>query len=88
MTDDQIAALKEPGGKRRQDVFSAEERAILRFTDLLTSYPGNVDQSDLDALGALFTEAQIIELAMTVATANWTNRVNDGLQTPIPMTRR
>jgi alkylhydroperoxidase family enzyme len=75
--------LKEPGGKRRQDVFSADEQAVLRFADLLTSYPGNIDQSDLDALGARFTEAQIIELAMTVATANWTNRVNDGLQTPI-----
>jgi len=84
LKDDQIAALKEPGGRRRQDIFSAEERAILRFADLLTSYPGNIDQSDLDALAALFTEAQIIELAMTIATANWTNRINDGLQTPIP----
>jgi len=88
LTDDQIAALKEPGGRRREDIFNGEERAILRFADLLTSYPGNVDQTDLDALGALFTEAQIIELAMTIATANWTNRINDGLRTPVPSTRR
>ena len=83
MTEEQIAALKEPGGRRREDVFSAEERALLRFTDLLTSYPGSMDPSDLDALGAHFTEEQIVELVLVIATANWTNRVNDGLQTPL-----
>ena len=44
----QIMALKEPGGRRHGDVFSADEQAILRFTDLLTSYPGNVDDEDLE----------------------------------------
>ena len=82
MTDEQIAALKEPGG-RRWDVFTAEEQALLRFTDLLRSYPGNVDASDLDALGAHFSAEQIIELVLIIATANWTNRVNDGLRTPL-----
>ena len=83
MTDEQIAALHEPGGRRNQEVFTAEERAILRFTDLLTSYPGNMDPSDLDALGVQLTEEQIVELVLVIATANWTNRVNDGLQTPL-----
>ncbi len=82
MTDEHIAALKEPGG-RRHDVFTAEEQAVLRFTDLLRSYPGNVDTSDLDALAAYFGEEQIIELVLIIATANWTNRVNDGLRTPL-----
>jgi alkylhydroperoxidase family enzyme len=27
---------------------------------------------------------QVIELVMAVSTANWTNRVNDGLRTPLP----
>ena len=83
MTDAQITALKEPGGRRSEEVFSAEEQAILRFTELLTSYPGSIDPSDLDALGAHFTEEQIVELVLVIATANWTNRVNDGLQTPL-----
>jgi alkylhydroperoxidase family enzyme len=26
----------------------------------------------------------VIELVFTIATANWTNRVNDGLRTPLP----
>jgi alkylhydroperoxidase family enzyme len=65
-------------------VFSAEERAVLRFTDLLNSRPGNIEQPDLDRLGEHLTEEQAIELVITIATANWTNRVNDGLQTPLP----
>ncbi|HEY8283558.1 MAG TPA: hypothetical protein VIJ28_04155 [Chloroflexota bacterium] len=76
-------ALKEPGGRRHEEVFSAEERAVLRFTDLLRSYPGNIDPGDLDALGEHFNEEQIVELVLVIATANWTNRVNDGLQTPL-----
>jgi alkylhydroperoxidase family enzyme len=83
LTDEQINALKEPGGRRRSDVFSVEEQAILRFTDLLTSHPGNVDDVDLDALGGHFGTEQVVELVATIATANWTNRINDGLRTPI-----
>ena len=57
---------------------------MLRFTDLLTSWPGNMAQDDLDALGQHLNEEQIVELVLVIATANWTNRVNDGLQTPVP----
>ncbi len=74
--------MKEPGGKHAQ-VFGPAEQALLRFTDLLLSYPGNIEPSDLDALAVHFTEEQIIELVLVIATAGWTNRVNDGLQTPL-----
>jgi alkylhydroperoxidase family enzyme len=57
---------------------------VLRFTDLLTSWPGNMAQADVDALAEHLNEEQIVELVLVVATANWTNRVNDGLQTPLP----
>ena len=75
--------MKEPGGRRNAELFSAEERAVLRFADLLTSYPGNMDQTDLDALGEHFNQDQVVELTMAIATANWTNRMNDGLQVPM-----
>ena len=55
---------------------------VLRYTDLLTTRPENVEAADLDALSALFGEEQIIELALVIATANWTTRINDGLQVP------
>lgn len=84
MSDEQIAALKEPGGRHRDDLFSAAERAILRFTDLLTTHPGNVDAADLDALGEHLNQEQTVELVIAVATANWTNRINDGLRVPLP----
>jgi alkylhydroperoxidase family enzyme len=83
VTDEQIAAMKEPGGSRREDVFDPMERAILRFTDLLVTRPGLVTQEDLDDLGEHLDEEQTIDLVLAVATANWTNRVNDGLQTPL-----
>jgi alkylhydroperoxidase family enzyme len=53
---------------------------VLRYTDLLTTRPENIEAADLEALGAQFSEEQIIELAMAIATANWTTRINDGLQ--------
>ncbi len=56
---------------------------MLRFTDHLTSYPGNIDSADLEQLQAHFSEEQIVELVVTIATTNWTNRINDGLQTPL-----
>jgi alkylhydroperoxidase family enzyme len=84
VTAEQIAALKEPGGRRNEKLFDPAERALLRFTDLLTSHPGNIDDVDVDALAEHFDETQIVELVFTIATANWTNRVNDGLRTPLP----
>ncbi len=83
MTEEQIAALKDPGGRRRSDIYSPAEQAILRFTDLLTSRPGTVEQGDLEDLAQHFSSDQVLEIVVVIATANWTNRVNDGAQTPI-----
>jgi len=83
LTDEQIAALKEPGGARREDLFDQRERAVLRFTTLLTAHPGSVEQRDLDELDAHLSAEEVVELVAVIATANWTNRLNDGLQTPL-----
>lgn len=56
---------------------------MLRFATLLTSYPGSVEQRDLDDLDPYLSEEEAIELVAVIATANWTNRFNDGLQTPL-----
>ena len=82
MTDEQISALKEPGGKIKSGLFTPEEQAILRYTDLLTTRPENIEAADLEALSAQFSEEQIIELALAIATASWTTRINEGLQVP------
>ncbi len=82
MTDDQIQALKEPGGSGR-GVFNEEEREVIRFTEKLTAWPGAIQQADLDALGKHFKTGQIAELVLTVGTANLTNRFNEGMRTPV-----
>jgi len=51
---------------------------------MLTSLPGNIDDVDIETVGKHLDEEQIVELVLTIATANWTNRVNDGLRTPLP----
>ena len=76
--------MREPGSERNEQLFDATERAVLRFTDLLTTYPGNINDSDVDALGEHLDEEQVIELVFALATASWTNRVTDGLRTPLP----
>jgi alkylhydroperoxidase family enzyme len=82
LTDEQTSALKEPGGKTWSGIFTPEEQAVLRYTDLLTTRPENIEAADLEALSAHFDEQQIIELALVIATANWTTRINEGLQVP------
>jgi alkylhydroperoxidase family enzyme len=57
---------------------------VLRFATLLTSsYPGSVEQGDLDDLGVHLSQQEVLELVAVIATANRTNRFNDGLQTPL-----
>ena len=55
----------------------------MQYTDLLASRAENVEADDLDELNVFFSEEQIIELAMTIATASWTVLINNGLQTPL-----
>jgi alkylhydroperoxidase family enzyme len=56
---------------------------VLRFATLLTAHPGSVEQRDLDELGAHLSAEEALELVVVIATANWTNRFNDSLQTPL-----
>jgi alkylhydroperoxidase family enzyme len=57
---------------------------VLRFATLLTAHSGAVEQRDLDELGAHLSPEEALELVVVIATANWTNRFNDGLATPLP----
>jgi uncharacterized peroxidase-related enzyme len=82
LTDEQIQALKEPHGAGR-DVFTPEERAAIQYAEKLTAWPASIQPSDVDALAKHFSTEQIAELVLTVATANLTNRVNEGMRTPV-----
>jgi len=82
ITDEQIQALKEPGGSSR-DIFTEEERAALQYAEKLTAWPAAIQPADLDILGKYFNVEQIEELVLIVATANLTNRFNEGMKTPV-----
>ena len=64
-------------------MFTAEERAAVWYARAVTAHASGIRQGDLDELGKHFNAEQIVELVMTVGTANLTNRFNDGLLTPI-----
>ena len=49
----------------------------------LIAWPNAIHQDDLDALGEYFNAEQIAELVLTSATANLTNRINEGMKTPV-----
>lgn len=82
MTEEQVQALGEPGGAL-QPVFTDEERAVVQFAERLTAHPSGVQQEDLDRLARYLDQEQVVELVLTVAVANFTNRVNEGLRTPV-----
>lgn len=82
VTDEQVQALKEPGGSSR-DIFTEEERAALQYAEKLTAWPAAIQPADLDTLGKYFNVEQIEELVLAVATANLTNRFNEGMKTPV-----
>ena len=56
---------------------------MIRFAEKLTAWPGVIQPADLDALGKHLSIEQVAELVLTVATANLTNRVNEGMKTPV-----
>lgn len=82
VTDEQVQALKEPGGSSR-DIFTEQERAAMQFAEQLTAWPAAIQPADLESLGKFFNTEQIEELVLAVATANLTNRFNEGMKTPV-----
>jgi uncharacterized peroxidase-related enzyme len=82
VTDEQVQALKEPGGSSR-DIFTEEERAAIQFAEQLTAWPAAIQPADLETLGKFFNIEQIEELVLTIATANLTNRFNEGMKVPV-----
>ena len=82
MTDEQIQVLKETAGSSR-GAFSDEERAAIKFAESLTAWPASIQPSDLNELSRYFNVEQMAELVLTVATANLTNRFNEGMKTPV-----
>ena len=77
MTDEQIRAL---GFYERSSAFDAKERAVILFADRMTRSAAVMRDPALQDVLKHFSEAELVELALVVCMANFTNRFNDGLQ--------
>ncbi len=79
-TDAQIAALDDYA---RSDAFSDEEKAVLAYTEQLTK-TACVESDTVAKIKQFLNDTQLVTLAATVALANFTNRVNHGLDIELP----
>jgi len=59
--------------------FASGEQAALQFAEKLTRESHNINDADIAALKAHFTEEQIVDLDVLVGLVNLTNRLTDPL---------
>lgn len=79
-TDKQIAAIDDYAGS---DAFSEHEKAVLQYAEQLTK-AAKVDAKIVARLKEFLDDTQLVTLAATVALANFTNRINHGLDIDLP----
>ena len=78
VTEDQIKALTFFG---RSHVFDQKEKAVLLYAERVTRGASALRPAALQELKQYFSDDQIVELTLTIAIANFTNRFNDAMLT-------
>ena len=73
ITEAEMQALHDEG----DEGFSAPELAAIRYARELTRTAAA--PTSREALAAHFNDEQVVEITLVAATANWTNRFNNGL---------
>ncbi|QDS93911.1 Carboxymuconolactone decarboxylase family protein [Roseimaritima multifibrata] len=79
-TDAQLAAIDDYAAS---DTFSDHEKAVLAYSEELTK-TATVDPKIVSTLKEFLDDTQLVTLAATVALANFTNRINHGLDIELP----
>ncbi len=79
-TDAQIAEIDD---YVRSNAFSDHEKAVLAYAEQLTK-TATVDPKTVAKLKEFLDDTQLVTLAATVALANFTNRINHGLDIELP----
>ncbi len=80
LNDQQLADL---GSFETSDAYDDLQKDIIRFSGQLTKQ-ASAEQALLDQLKAKLSERELVELAMVVALANYTNRLNVVLDVELP----
>ena len=76
LTEEKLAAL---GTYADSEVFSDEERTVLRYADAMTETPVDVPDELFERLRGLYDESQIVELTSTLAWENYRARFSHAL---------
>lgn len=86
-SDEKIAALE---SFRDSPLFSEAEKAALALAEAMSATPADVSDEVFDALRPHYGEAQIVELAATIAMENYRARFNRafGVEAPGVCQRR
>lgn len=79
VSDDKIAAIDDAAN----DAFGDEEKAVLAYAEQLTK-TATVDSATVAQVKEFLNDTQLVTLAATVALANFTNRINHGLDIELP----
>ncbi|WAC20230.1 carboxymuconolactone decarboxylase family protein [Luteolibacter sp. SL250] len=73
-----------PVWREAPHLYTPAERAVLRWTEALTNLPGgHVTDADFAELRAHFSEKEIPELTLAIATINAWNRFGVGFRLPV-----
>ncbi len=76
LNKDDWMALKDPA---RWGRFTDKEKAALALADKITLSPSSVRESDIETLRSFFSDGEIVEITVTIALANLTNRITGPL---------
>ncbi|MEO8368258.1 MAG: carboxymuconolactone decarboxylase family protein [Candidatus Solibacter sp.] len=79
LTEEQLSAIEKGTAADSTDLgFSPADIAAIRYARELTQTARATDSRE--EMFAHFTHEQMVEITMTIAMANWTNRFNNGLE--------
>jgi 4-carboxymuconolactone decarboxylase len=76
VTEEKLRALAD---YERSPVFTAEERAVLRYADAMTDTPVVVSDEVFAAIRASYDDTQIVELTAAIAWENYRARFDHAL---------
>ena len=75
VTAEELEALANP----EDSALSDAEKAVLAYVEKLTLAPGEIGDQEVEPLKKEFSDAQIVDLHLLVALANFTNRITGPL---------
>lgn len=79
----QVDAVTEGIWRDQRDRFTATDLLVLEYAEQMTADANRVDDALFDQLRAVFTDQQVLELTMRIATCGFFNRFNDVLRLPV-----